>query len=106
MAEQLAAGAGAVELVAAEAVRELKTEDWAERLLSATPTFTAPALSATQDPAEEEAPWFTAPMPSLSLPEQRAMLEYLSSSSPGAVVEYLQGGAPLAHPSAPTDNCP
>ena len=82
MAEQLAAGAGAVELVAAEAVRELKTEDWAERLLSATPTFTAPALSATQDPAEEEAPWFTAPMPSLSLPEQRAMLEYLSSSSP------------------------
>jgi hypothetical protein len=67
-----------------EEKREHTPDDWAAMLLSAAPMFSAPeplGVGAVATPEGISDPWFSAPVPSLSMPEQQAMLEYLQGGA-------------------------
>jgi hypothetical protein len=83
MPAALAAVAVPPQAVVEEEEREQTPDDWAAMLLSAAPMFSAPepvgAVATAEDIISD--PWFSAPVPSLSMPEQQAMLEYLQGGA-------------------------
>jgi hypothetical protein len=76
-----------------EEAREQSPDDWAAMLLSAAPVFSAPepmGVGAVATAEDKSDPWFSAPVPALSMPEQQAMLEYLQGGASALSPRYYQ----------------